>query len=77
MAEHIFAACKYCGAEYRLNLSAAGRRARCGKCGEAFRVPDKPKTLDDTVLLWLLQDEAKEARRREKRDQHAAVELDI
>ncbi len=77
MGEHLFAACKYCGAEYRFSPSAAGRRARCSKCGEAFRVPDQPKTLDDTVLLWLLQDEAKEARRRERRDQRAAIEVDI
>ena len=72
MAGRIFAACKFCGAEYKLRSSAAGRQARCSQCGEIFLVPQKPKSLDDTVLRWLLEDEAREIRDRE---QHLSPEL--
>ena len=66
MAGRIFAACKFCGTEYKLKPSAAGKRARCKHCREFFLVPLQSTTLDDTVLRWLLEDEARDIRDREQ-----------
>ena len=65
MGERITAICKFCGREYRLKKSAAGRRARCKSCGEVFQVPWPSQELDDTVAQWLLEDQARETRQQE------------
>ena len=65
MGERITAICKFCGREYRLKKSAAGRRARCKNCGEVFQVPLPSHELDDTVAQWLLEDQARETRQQE------------
>ncbi len=48
-----------------MRSSAAGRKARCSNCGEVFQVPKSSTSLDDTVIRWLLEDQARENRKRE------------
>ena len=56
MADFTKCSCSNCGAKYRLPAEFQGRSARCKKCGEKFKVPKK-KTLEDSVLDWLSEDE--------------------
>lgn len=57
----IKAVCDSCGAKYRLPLEAAGRSARCKKCGNKFSVPQpKAKSLEDSILDWLAEPEGEE-----------------
>ena len=65
MSDRIIANCRFCGKEYRMRSSAAGRKARCSTCGEVFQVPQSSSSLDDTVMRWLLEDQARENRKRE------------
>lgn len=65
MGERILAICKFCGRRYRLQRSAAGKRARCKDCGEVFQVPCPARELDDTIAQWLLEDQARETRQQE------------
>ncbi len=65
MSDRIIANCKFCGKEFRMRSSAAGRKARCSNCGEVFHVPKVSNSLDDTVMRWLLEDQARETRKRE------------
>ncbi|MFO0839853.1 MAG: hypothetical protein U1D55_15180 [Phycisphaerae bacterium] len=53
--------CPKCGAKYRLPLEAAGRTARCKKCGDAFAVPKLDKSLEDSVMDWLMESDPEEA----------------
>jgi len=39
--------CPGCGREYRWRPNAAGKRVECGRCGERFRMPDRPPPPDD------------------------------
>lgn len=57
MADFVKCNCSHCGAKYRLPVEFQGRRARCKKCGEKFEVPRKNKTLEDSVLDWLSEDD--------------------
>lgn len=59
MADLIKCNCPDCGAKYRLPAEFRGRSARCKKCGTKFKVPEN-KTVDDSVLDWLTEAEAKE-----------------
>lgn len=52
MDDSVKAVCGACGAKYRLPVEAAGRTARCKKCGGKFDVP-QVKKLEDSVLDWL------------------------
>ncbi len=53
--------CSKCGAKYRLPVEAAGRTARCKRCGETFSVPKADKSLEDSVLDWLMDADPTEA----------------
>ena len=65
MGEGFLAICKFCGKRYRLQRSAAGKRARCKDCGEVFQVPYPARELDDTIAQWLLEDQARQTRQQE------------
>lgn len=57
MAEFLKCACNHCGTSYRLPTEFQGRRARCKKCGEKFEVPKLQRSLEDSVLDWLNEEE--------------------
>jgi hypothetical protein len=59
VSDQIRASCGQCGAKYRLPVEAAGRSARCKKCGGTFEVP-QAKSLEDSVLDWLTEPEVEE-----------------
>ncbi|UCG31914.1 MAG: hypothetical protein JSU68_09635 [Phycisphaerales bacterium] len=65
MQERLTAVCRFCGRQYRVPRSAAGRRARCRDCGEIFHVPMPTYQIDDTIAQWLLEDQARETRKQE------------
>lgn len=55
MAETIKCTCPKCAAKYRLPVEAAGRKARCKRCGDKFEVPRSNNNLEDTILSWLTE----------------------
>ncbi len=59
MSDLIRCVCGSCGAKYRLPTEFAGRQAKCKKCGSSFEVP-REKTLEDSVLDWLGEEQAEE-----------------
>jgi PHP family Zn ribbon phosphoesterase len=52
VSDAIKVSCPQCSAKYRLPAEAQGRSARCKVCGTKFAVAS-PKSLDDSVLDWL------------------------
>ncbi|MEM1212259.1 MAG: hypothetical protein AAGI68_08155 [Planctomycetota bacterium] len=47
------AACPHCGEVLRVPLTAANRRAKCGRCGERFAIPGKQELIDQTVAFLM------------------------
>lgn len=56
----IKAVCPKCQTNYRLPESAAGKSARCKKCGASFKVPVLEPADDDELLAALIDDDAEE-----------------
>jgi len=50
-------ACGHCHAKYRLPAEFAGRTGKCKKCGQKFQIPAQKRSLEDSVLDWLAEDE--------------------
>jgi len=55
MSEFLIVKCSHCGASYRLPSGSEGKKARCTRCRQTFRILAEPD-LDDTVLDWLAGD---------------------
>jgi predicted Zn finger-like uncharacterized protein len=51
--------CGNCRARYRAPADQIGKVARCPRCRHRFVLSPK-RTLDDTVLDWLLDDRARD-----------------
>ena len=58
MSETLIVACPTCNQKYRVKSSSVGQRARCKKCGQGFRVSIDQPIDDDTVLGWVMEEEA-------------------
>lgn len=53
--------CGHCGARYRIGRRLRGRKAKCRRCRNVFRMTPKD-SIDDTVLDWLEEgDESKDS----------------
>ena len=68
MAGHIIVKCPTCQATYRLPVGSTAKHVRCKLCKTAFHIttpsaplPQNPG-FDDTVLNWLAEIDAEEAR---------------
>ncbi|HOW69719.1 MAG TPA: hypothetical protein PKY77_03885 [Phycisphaerae bacterium] len=64
MCERIECVCPECRATYHVPGKAAGRRARCRRCGTIFRIvrTTTPVATEDDILRWLGQGEDEEDR---------------
>lgn len=65
MDKPLIVQCGHCGARYRIESRHEGRRCRCKRCRNVFRLTAK-LNLEDTVMDWLEEDEeakSKKARR--------------
>lgn len=60
MADFIQCTCGHCHAKYRLPVEFAGRTGKCKKCGEKFQIPKNERSLEDSVLDWLAEDDESE-----------------
>lgn len=49
--------CPTCRASYRVPTENAGRKVRCAKCGQKFRIPpmNRPAT-EEEIMRWLMED---------------------
>ncbi len=65
MSDLIRCRCSSCGAKYKLPVEFQGRIARCKKCGAKFEIP-REKSLEDSVLDWLMEAETEEQETVEK-----------
>jgi DNA-directed RNA polymerase subunit RPC12/RpoP len=52
MDEFLVVKCSHCGATYRMASNLTGKKARCRRCKQTFRVLEKPE-IEDSVLDWL------------------------
>ena len=57
MADTIQCACGHCHAKYRLPAEFAGRTGKCKKCGQKFQIPSNERSLEDSVLDWLAEED--------------------
>jgi predicted Zn finger-like uncharacterized protein len=48
--------CGHCGARYRIDRRHEGRRCRCKRCKNIFRLTKK-LNMEDSVMDWLEEDE--------------------
>ncbi|MEQ9453966.1 MAG: hypothetical protein RLN76_05155 [Phycisphaeraceae bacterium] len=48
--------CGRCGATMQFGEGACGRRAKCLKCENVFRLPTQKALMEDTVSDWILED---------------------
>jgi hypothetical protein len=59
--------CPSCERMLRVNLSFAGRLARCRHCGEPFRVPPRRELIDHAASFLIAEDVEAEFAARESR----------
>lgn len=53
MSHHITTRCPSCRTKYTVGAVAAGKKAKCTKCGSRFRIPRPTLSLEDQILEWL------------------------
>ncbi|MEE8169714.1 MAG: MJ0042-type zinc finger domain-containing protein [Phycisphaerae bacterium] len=66
MASKTIVKCGSCGARYRVASEMVGRAARCRRCRHRFILAPK-RSLDDSVMDWLLDDTEEDAAGASKR----------
>jgi len=58
MSSTIIVACPTCAQKYRVSADKTGDRAQCKKCGQQFRIETDKPVDDDTILGWVMEEEA-------------------
>ncbi len=58
MSDSLVIACPTCAQKYRVSNDRIGRHATCKKCGQRFRIQSDEPVDDDTILGWVMEDDA-------------------